>query len=142
MPSKKKFRGGKGKALMPAKYISRSLAEEIVKSGQSPLHIMWDNMIFWANQVGELTSDIRKMIVDCEDEEQRAEAFGMLKRMLLARENAQRCAVDMAPYCHPKLMAIETKNEDDKELNEALLPSDPIEASRVYQKLIGGPSGG
>jgi hypothetical protein len=41
------------------------------------------------------------------NEDDRREAMNLVRTLLSARENAQRCAVDCAPYVHAKLQAIQ-----------------------------------
>ena len=40
------------------------------------------------------------------NEDDRREAMSLARMFLSARENAQRCAVDCAPYVHAKLQAV------------------------------------
>jgi hypothetical protein len=47
--------------------------------------------------------DLRKI----KNEDDRLEAMGLARMFLSARENAQRCAVDCAPYVHAKLQAVQ-----------------------------------
>jgi hypothetical protein len=53
-----------------------------------------------------LTDDRVKRTVGVKNEDDRREAMSMARTFLSARENAQRCAVDCAPYVHAKLQAV------------------------------------
>lgn len=120
-----------------ARIITRKKANEICESGESPLDIMLDNMLFWHHHTEELTEQLRTLIVNAENPEQRKQALVLLQEMLACRENSQRCAVDLAPYCHPRLAAIAFKKEPDPARPEDITV-DPIAASQMYQKMIGG----
>lgn len=121
----------------PARILTRKKANEINSSGESPLDIMWDNMRFWWKHVRDLEPQLRAMVVNVQDPEARKEAFSLLGQLLTARQNAQVCAVDMAPYCHPKLATV-TYEKDPPQLDNAEMPDDAIAASQEYQRLIGG----
>jgi hypothetical protein len=106
--------------------------------GEQPCDIMHDNMMFWHSHVGELTEQLRTLIVDCDDEAQRAEAFKLLRELVACRENAQKCAVDLAPYAHAKYHSIEFVPPTDDEISAGAIPSDGVEASVAYLRLVKG----
>lgn len=43
-----------------------------------------------------------------------------------------------AQYVHPKLSAVTLKGDPDSPLVHQELPADPVEASRVYQRIMSG----
>lgn len=100
--------------------LARVRAHEIAKSGKAPLDIMLDNMMFWHNQSQNIAEQIQSGIQSMKDgnasPELIKETEGLLKTFIAARENAQKCAVDAAPYVHPKLqsVAIKANNSGEK----------------------------
>jgi hypothetical protein len=104
-------KGGRPKG--EANRLTRRLANEIARSGHSPIDVMLKNMWFWAEQAEE-TAEKVKALADLEtDPDARAEAYRLLGRFLSFREKSQECAVDAAPYCHPKLASIDFNPNDD-----------------------------
>jgi hypothetical protein len=71
-------------------------------------------MLFWHEQVERLTQQLQSVVIRIDDPESRTEAFGILKTMLAARENSQRCAVDLAPFVHQKLAALAVTHKDEE----------------------------
>ena len=104
--------------------------------GVSPVEVMLGNMRFWTAQTIKMTEDLKKLVVSATNEDERKEAFSLLKQMLACRENAERCAVDAAPYCHPRLANISYKDPsiDIDELEQE--PADAIAAAETYARLI------
>lgn len=43
-----------------------------------------------------------------------------------------------APYVHPRLAAIEHSGDPDRPLVHQSLPADPVEAAKVYQRIMSG----
>ena len=67
---------------------------------------MFDNMLFWSRQSRKLGAKLDAICGKIKNEDERREAMSLARTFLSARENAQRCAVDCAPYVHAKLQAI------------------------------------
>jgi hypothetical protein len=129
-------RPGAGRPKSRATVITRRRANEIVDSGESPLDVMWDNMKFWRHQVSELSNRLDALIVNVENEDDRHEAITLLRQLLAARLRAQECAVDMAPYVHPRLQAIAFQ-DTPKEPVELLKDGVTLErAAEVYAEMI------
>jgi hypothetical protein len=131
------YRPGSGRKKKSRPLKSRTIAEMICAGNRTPLHVMYDNMLFWADQVDIFSFEIKKLIINAEDEEERAEAFKLLRQFLAAREHSQSCAVDLAPYCHPRLQSIAINNNPVELSTIEALPVDQVDASRLYQRLIG-----
>jgi hypothetical protein len=84
---------------------------------------MHANMLFWCNETEALVERIQSLAAKEDDPQQRREIVGMLRALLSARENAQRCAVDAAPYVHPKLQSVATQHsEETVEVTMTILP--------------------
>lgn len=117
--------------------LTRRRADELCEEGETPLDVMVQNMLFWHHHVGEVTKQLRALVIDPEDKEQVAEALKLMREMLASRENSQRCAVDAAPYCHAKFLGISWK-APPKEVTADAIPADAVEAATIYQRLISG----
>lgn len=83
-----------------------------IQTGKAPLDTMLNNMDYWVEKADELTERTEE-VLDALTEapvEQQIELLQELnksmKGMMAARENAQKCAVEAAPYCHPRLASI------------------------------------
>lgn len=93
------------------------------EKGLTPLQVMYENMIFWHGETVRLNRRLNDFLADYE----RSAAAGgdaelvdlaniqkvreLLMLFLRAREMSQKCAVDSAPYVHPKLAAITVEKE-------------------------------
>lgn len=94
--------------------MTRRKAEELCDSGRAPLDVMVDNMHFWFDQSRLLGTQLQALTQAVDknghqiamDEDDRREFMQLAKVFLAARENAQKCAVDAAPYVHPRLQSI------------------------------------
>jgi hypothetical protein len=60
---------------------------------ESPLDIMFDNMLFWHRQSRDLGAKLDAICGKIKNEDDRREAMCLARIFLSARENAQRCAV-------------------------------------------------
>lgn len=111
---------------------------------------MHGNMSWWYLHVLKLSEQLQLVIINAsdleqsEDEAKRAYALeqlktarAMLKEILVSRDKAQGCAVDLAPYVHPKLTSI-AFTPTPKKLTKQALSTDPIEASKSYQRFLSG----
>jgi hypothetical protein len=123
--------------------LTRKTAQEICDSGESPLHLMHENMLFWWKAATSLGERLNEIILGAEDDpetaldpEARAEAVKVLANFLAARDRAQACAVDAAPYCHPRLQAIQLKGKIEGEVRAILGPMTPQQAAEAYQEMI------
>jgi hypothetical protein len=64
-------------------------------------------MLFWHHQSTDLGAKLEAISGKLKSEDDRREAMNLVRTLLSARENAQKCAVDCAPYVHAKLQAIQ-----------------------------------
>lgn len=106
-------RKGAGKPLGSATKLTRYKANELCDTNESPLDVMVDNMLFWYRSVKQIEASLSEILVNLDptDQDDRVEFLKLLKQFMAARENAQKCAVDAAPYVHPRLAAIQFKGE-------------------------------
>jgi hypothetical protein len=114
MANKRGPKPGNAHGRVPSKSteLTRARAHEIASSDQAPLKIMLDNMMFWHRQSQSLEQQIQVVLEDISvgaSEELLDKAKDLLKGFLSARANAQSCAVDAAPYVHPKLQSVTIK---------------------------------
>lgn len=89
-----------------------------MKDGRSPLDVMIGNMRFWDAESDRLLNKLENFATlvangVITEPEQIKEGMKLLRLMLNARDKAQECAVDAAPYVHPRLAAIVPKPADD-----------------------------
>lgn len=115
-------KGSKGALAKISEYKARQLASE----NEMPLDVMIDNMLFWRGRAAELTNTMKAKLddlskFDISDPEQRGPFIEAMRQfnktaayMIAAREKAQSCAVDAAPYVHPKLTSIAFKQKHSK----------------------------
>jgi hypothetical protein len=103
----------KGGVAPQSTQLARIRAHEIASSEKAPLNIMLDNMMFWHKQSQSLAVEIQETIATMKaggaDEQLVDKADKLLKGFVEARQNAQSCAVDAAPYIHPKLQSVTIK---------------------------------
>ncbi len=127
-------RKGAGRRPGAATRVTRRKADELCESKESPLDIMVDNMLFWYRSVKQIEASLSEILVnlDAGDPDQRAEFLKMLKQFMAARENAQKCAVDAAPYVHPRLAAIQFKGEMTHDVQKILGTMTAQEAGEAY----------
>lgn len=116
-PEQARINGRKSKGRPPSKEqkLTRANAYGIATSGHSPVDVMLDNMLFWHGQVMKLANQVERFIVDADSDESRAEAMRLLRTLLAAREQAQVCAVDLAPYIHAKLASVKIEDKRDSD---------------------------
>lgn len=99
-------RSGSGRPSGKALKLGNATAWALVREGRTPLDVMLKNMIYWHDHTESVTREIEAMVVNLEDPDDIKAAMQLLARMLASREQAQKCAVDAAPYVHPRLAAI------------------------------------
>ena len=95
-----------GRPRMAPNRLSRKRAMELCANNESPLDVMFDNMLFWHRQSKDLGAKLDAICGKIKNDDDRREATSLVRTLLSARENAQRCAVDCAPYVHAKLQAV------------------------------------
>ena len=128
--SKKDRAVRKGRPESDIKRLSRFRVGQMHSTNDTPADIMLDNMIFYHRRAMSLTPKLEKLIeqMDPANEEDRTEALRLLKVVLAAREKSQACAVDLAPYVHPRLAALAIQSTSQSKIEvEGGLPPMPIE---------------
>ena len=95
-----------GRPPMAPNRLSRKRAMQLCADKESPLDVMFDNMLFWHRQSKDLGAKLDAICGKIKNDDDRREATSLVRTLLSARENAQRCAVDCAPYVHAKLQAV------------------------------------
>lgn len=79
---------------------------------------MLRNMNFWDDSARRLEQRLFELMDRQYEsgltEKQSQELMTLMKNNLVARENAQRCAVDAAPYVHAKFQSITFRDERDE----------------------------
>jgi hypothetical protein len=113
-------KGGRPKGALTK--MSLAKARELADKNETPLDVMVDNMNFWRKRANELTDVMQEKLNNLVEmpitnkEEQDAFVKAMQEfnkiaaHMIAARAQAQSCAVDAAPYVHPKLTSVAIKN--------------------------------
>jgi len=126
---------------------TRQMAVSAFKTaGLLPIEVMAKNMTFWFHEAEKIGKELQKLIVDIEDPEDRREFIAMVNRFMDFRQRAQECAVDAAPYVHPRFAAIEFMNEDSidahrKALEEASAAGKSVkEMAEGYAGLVSPPA--
>jgi hypothetical protein len=114
--------------------------------GRTPIQVMARNMAFWDDAAENLTSKIIGVLEEIEsgvataDEALLKELNASVKKMLIARDQSQRCAEGMAPYRHPRLANIEVhagfSDEPENDMLKITHKTSPQEASRVYESVL------
>ncbi len=79
---------------------------ELCAKNESPVDVMVENLLFWHRQAKKLGVKLDAICGKIKNDDDRREAVSLARMFLSARENAQRCAVDCAPYVHAKLQAV------------------------------------
>jgi hypothetical protein len=138
-----------GRPALAATKVSRKKADELADSGRSPLDVMMDNMWFWFDRSREMETMLKEQfeelranqgVLSAEElAEDRKRAFGLLATFLAARENAQKCAVDAAPYVHPRLQSIAFKPAPPKPPADGGPAAEDLsiqEAAEMYANLL------
>ena len=62
--------------------------------------------VIWHRQSKDLGAKLEAICGKIKNDDDRREAVSLARMFLSARQNAQRCAVDCAPYVHAKLQAV------------------------------------
>lgn len=119
----------------------RAIADKAIQEGVHPLEVMLDNMRFYHQkadvlQVAILDKVTAKGVLKGEDAMKMLEEFKELGEF---RMKAQSCAVDAAPYVHPKLSATSADVTVTHKVEEAEAAFKTIEVAlnaAVYGEII------
>jgi predicted ATPase len=130
------------------KVTRESAIDATDKAGVTPIEVMAFNLKFWYEAASSLTDRVKEFLQDNDPKnlgdnapELIKELNANIKNMLFARERAQECAVDMAPYRHPRLANVEMTQRFANESSEPDKPkithkTDPKDAVRAYEDLL------
>lgn len=119
-PNNKGTKGNKGgRPPGSSTQLTRFELNKVAKSGRSPIDIMLKNMWWWDEQADAIGEQIQLSMADLQlvtDDAKKLEELGKLKKKLdaftHARDKAQACAVDAAPFCHAKLQSVALKSDN------------------------------
>lgn len=130
---------GQGRKVGAATAVTRDRANKILASGGTlPLDVMYENMLFWHQQSLGIGETIKQLLAGADSDEQRAEAIKLLKLFLNSREQAQSCAVDIAPFLHPKLSSISITGKNDGPVELITRAMSVSEAADIWAKTLQG----
>jgi len=131
--------GGRKKGGQNKRTIAlREVADKALQTGQSPLDVMMDNLLFWHRAAKSLGEQLEQLMLEGISEEDREKVMKLLKNFLAARENSQRCAVEAAPYVHPKLSSIAFKGDLNGVITHITADMTPAEAQAAYEATLRG----
>ena len=88
----------------------RAIADRAFKSGVTPLEVMLKDMRWFDAKADELLNEI---MAGVDEGEAPPELLGKLAQLQSFREMVFKCAVEAAPYMHPRLAAIAAKQEQE-----------------------------
>ncbi len=129
MPSRRKPTGKprgrrKGDITKRTKAL-RSIADKALFASDTPLEVMLENMRHYHKIANDLHKEIAERLEWLKNEEtveDVAEGINatvkMLGEMNNARMNSQKCAVEAAPYCHPRLAHVKFDGSMKHDLKE------------------------
>lgn len=103
---------------------------------------MQDNMLFWHRHAQTLQEHLGAVIIDLEkpDPDLVRDAMKTLGGLIEARSQSQRCAVDLAPYVHPRLQSIAFTGHDGGAIKHVVSGMSAKEAADAYQSTLQGPA--
>lgn len=114
----KKNGGARGRGRPKGSLSKRTLAmlhvaDKALKEGVMPIEVMLDNMRYFH---GEAQSLLTKVLAGIDEDEAAEELIEAIKALGSFRMKAQECAVDVAPYLHPKLSNVTVKGDEENPL--------------------------
>ena len=105
--------------------------------GITPIEVMTRNMRFWFENGEALTKRLHELAVDVQDADMLKELFGLILKMGQFREKAEACAVDAAPYMHPRLAALTVRGDKENPLvHQIEMSMTPKEAAEEYARAV------
>lgn len=120
----------------------RSIAEQAAAEGTTPIQVMLRNMRYYdecAEAITEKLAQAAEMMTPEAIAKGGAEILEVLKlinKMGDFRMKAQECAVDAAPYIHPRLASIDFTPEHDTPSEIINKLTTPKEAASTYGALL------
>lgn len=107
------------------------------------MDVMVYNMLFWFRAAKGLETQLHDFMIEYaeseavrNDPEKADEFMKLMKHMIAARENSQKCAVDAAPYVHPRLASVTLKNDPKEPLTMILGSMSAAQAAEEYAKTL------
>ncbi len=94
--------------------LTRWIAERALERGESPLHVMLENLQWFKNRAAEIERELGE-VPDNPTIHEQAIFNRKLKALLTVRMLAEDCAKDAAPYCHPRLNSINVERDKPHE---------------------------
>lgn len=113
--------GGRPKGIPrgPAQRMWQQYIDMLIRTENSPGHIMIKNMLFWNGKVQTLEMAVAKLLQSGPmSPDLRERLVGLLERYNEARDKAMFCAEKAAPYIHPKLASISLQDAPDVEITD------------------------
>jgi hypothetical protein len=122
--------------------LTRKLANDLIRQGYAPLEVMISNMLFWHKRSESIARRIELLSsenVEGSDQAKDEKYDELVRDYVTARENAQKCAVEAAPYCHPRLQSVALRPDGDTVL-EVTMDLAPLREGedRSYRHKLGG----
>jgi hypothetical protein len=126
------------------------IIRRLMRDGEAtPAEVMITNMrYYWlraeklTDKLGELADLLTAEKIKSKDPEV-LEMLKLMDKISTLRDQAQACAVDAAPYCHPKLAALQIKTEDSGDSSKPMVnitpQLSPREAVEAYAELLKRP---
>ena len=98
--------------------LTTAQAVHMVTGKKTPLDVMLRNMWFWDEAAENMRQRIDDAMVDMANKGANEEALDKMKELMKnffsARDKAQVCAVDAAPYVHAKFQSLSIKPPHEK----------------------------
>jgi hypothetical protein len=104
-------RGRKKGQLNRRTLMLRAVADGAIKPGKTPLDIMLKNMRYYDDKAEAAMKWLEAKMANAKS--QPLEVIKLLTELSEYRMNAQKCAVEAAPYVHPRLATIEHVRKDE-----------------------------
>lgn len=106
-----------------------------MKGGITPLEVMVKNMRWWDDSAEGLLRQLLQMgdqVASFDDADLLREFFKIIEKVGIYRDKAEECAVDAAPYMHPKLASIVLKGDKDNPIEHTIAGSDLKQLASIY----------
>jgi hypothetical protein len=104
------------KVVRKAARNSRYVVNDVGEDGITPLEVMLENMRYWHAKAQRHEATLIEILALFPDKgvlKKFPKLLRVLEQFNAARAEAQRCAVDAAPFMHPKLSAIKRDDTPD-----------------------------
>jgi hypothetical protein len=134
------MKGGRPRGSVGSGSWQHSHAElrELTKRFKTPpIVVMMENMEFHHRESVRLLQTLRELQVQVDNPESVREMCQVIALMQMHRDKAQACAVQAAPYMHPRLASIQVAN--DPEPAKPVTITDEMDVRQVaeeYRRLL------